>query len=196
MLAPSDHNENDLLRQVIEGHEQAFTQLFHHYHHQLGAYIYQLTFSRELAEEIVQDVFLKIWINRASLTEVKNFRAWLWIVSRNHALNALRKALREGLKKKAWEKMQLSELQFLPQESLPEEQFELIDEAIRQLPPQQKKVFIMSRYGRLKYEEIAQEMNISKETVKSYLQIAVSSIRRFVVSRLPVVIVMLTCWLR
>ncbi|RYZ35900.1 MAG: RNA polymerase sigma-70 factor [Sphingobacteriales bacterium] len=185
------YNETDLLRQVTEGHEQAFGQLFHRYHQQLGAYIYQLTSSREQAEEVVQDVFLKIWINRANLGRIENFNTWLWVVSRNHALNAIRKVIRENMRQSEFEKLQPTAS--TTEEMISEEQFQLIDQAIRQLPPQQKKVFIMSRYGRLKYDEIAREMNISKETVKSYLQTAVSSIRKFVGSRLPMILLALVC---
>lgn len=185
MLAPSENNEKDLLLQVAQGHEKAFAQLFHRYHHSLGIYIYQLTSSRELTEELVQDVFLKIWTNRQSLVQVENFEAWLFVITRNHTLNCLRKLVRERMEQKEWRKLQDPE--FFAAGAPDEEQFQLIDQAIRQLPPQQKKVFILSRYRRLKYEEIAQELNLSRETVKSYLQIATSSITKFVTSRFSLI---------
>lgn len=181
MPTSSAHNERELLLQVAQGNEKALSELFYQYHHHLGIYIYQLTSSRELAEEIVQDVFLKIWTNRESLTQVDNFKTWLFVIAKNHALNCLRKLVRERMQRQQWANSQESEL--LPEETNGEEQFQLIDQAISQLPPQQKKVFILSRYRRLKYEEIARELNLSRETVKSYLQIATASINRFVTNR-------------
>lgn len=134
-----------------------------------------------MAEEIVQDVFLKIWTNREALAKVDNFRAWLFVISKNHTLNCLRKLVKERQQQQEWKQSQETELQL--DEMHAEEQFQLIDQAISQLPPQQKKVFILSRYRRMKYEEIARELNLSRETVKYYLQTANATIIKFVSSR-------------
>jgi RNA polymerase sigma-70 factor (family 1) len=182
LLAPSTNNETYLLQQVANGDETAFSELYYRYHNILGIYIYQLTQSRELSEEIVQDVFLKIWVGRESLTEVNNFKAWLFIVSKNHALNSLRKLVKERALQKNWTRDH--QFSYTKEEAAVEDDaYMLLDQAINQLPEQQKKVFILSRYRRLKYKEIAEELNLSRETVKSYLAIAVSSITKFVNSK-------------
>lgn len=182
MLVPSTNNETHLLQQVANGDETAFSELYYRYHNTLGIYIYQLTQSRELSEEIVQDVFLKIWVGRKGLTEVNNFKAWLFIVSKNHALNSLRTLVKEQSLKKNWARdCQFSHI--TDEAALDDDAYMLLDQAINQLPEQQKKVFILSRYRRLKYKEIAKELNLSRETVKSYLAIAVSSITKFVNSK-------------
>jgi RNA polymerase sigma-70 factor (family 1) len=189
LLAQPSHNEASLLLQVAEGDQKAFAALFHLYHHRLGIYLYQLTSSKVFAEEIIQDVFCKVWEKRAELPALHNFQHWLFTVSKNHALNVLRKMVRERTERQIWEKQQLN----LPQDAdiTAEDQLQLIDRAISQLPPQQKKVFILSRYQRRKYIEIAAELNLSKETVKTYLQIATSSIRKFVNTHLPFLLVLL-----
>jgi len=182
LLAPSTNNETQLLLQVAKGDEPAFSELYYRYHNALGIYIYQLTGSRELSEEIVQDVFLKIWIGREALAEVNNFKAWLFIVSKNHALNSLRTLVKERTLKKNWSRdHQFSHTK--DEAAFNDDSYMLIDQAINQLPEQQKKVFILSRYRRLKYKEIAKELNLSRETVKSYLGLAVSSITKFVNSK-------------
>ena len=182
MLAPSTNNETILLQQVANGDETAFSELYYRYHNTLGIYIYQLTQSRELSEEIVQDVFLKIWVGREALTEVNNFKAWLFIVSKNHALNSLRTLVKERALKKNWTRdHQFSHTK--NEVAVDDDAYMLLDQAINQLPEQQKKVFILSRYRRLKYKEIATELNLSRETVKSYLAIAVSSVTKFVNSK-------------
>ncbi|WP_127127324.1 RNA polymerase sigma factor [Pseudoflavitalea rhizosphaerae] len=186
MLAPNPHNEASLLLQVAEGDQKAFATLFHAYHHRLGIYLYQLTSSKTFAEENIQDIFCKVWEKRAQLPEIQNFQHWLFAVSKNHALNVLRKMVRERAEQLNWEKQQLN----LPPDAelTTEERIQLLHKAISQLPPQQKKVFILSRYQRLKYVEIARELNLSRETVKSYLQIATSSIRKYVNTHLPLFI--------
>ena len=186
MLDQPRDNEAELLLRIAEGDEKAFSSLYYKYHHRLGIYLYQLTSSRDFAEEILQDVFCKVWDKRSQLSEIENFQLWLFTVSKNHALNCLRKMVRECLDRKEWEKDQL-DLPSLEQVTS-EDRLQLIDKAISQLPPQQKKVFILSRYKRLKYAEIAQELDLSKETIKSYLQIATSSIRKYVVNHLPLLL--------
>ena len=178
----SRDNEAELLLHIAEGNEKAFSALYYKYHHRLGIYLYQLTSSRAFAEEILQDVFCKVWDKRSQLPEIENFQLWLFTVSKNHALNCLRKMVRERLERKGWEKDQL-DLPSLDQVTA-EDRLQLIDKAISQLPPQQKKVFLLSRYKRLKYAEIAQELDQSKETIKSSLQIATSSISKYVVNHL------------
>jgi RNA polymerase sigma-70 factor (family 1) len=186
MLDQPTDNEASVLLHVAEGDEKAFSLLYYKYHHRLGIYLYQLTSSRPFAEEILQDVFCKVWEKRDQLPAIENFQAWLFTIAKNQALNALRSMVTERLQKKIWEKNQVN----VPSmdQLTAEDQLQLIDKAISQLPPQQKKVFMLSRYKRLKYIEIAQELNLSKETIKSYLQIATSSIRKYVNNHLPLLL--------
>jgi len=183
LLAPASNNETDLLQQVANGDETAFSKLYYGYHNILGIYIYQLTQSRELSEEIVQDVFLKIWVGRKALTGVTNFKAWLFIVSKNQALNSLRTITKERTLKKDLSR-DYEHSSGINEESFDNDSYILLEQAINQLPEQQRKVFILSRYRRLKYKEIATELKLSRETVKSYLGLAVSSITKFVNARL------------
>lgn len=177
MLHSSFINEKALLMQVAEGDEQAFCELFNLYHQQLCNHIFRLTDSVELAEEIVSDVYLKIWMNHEVLTSVQNFRAYLYVVSKNHALNCLKKLIKERKLKQKWEEdNQESETD----ESSFSGYYGLLDEAIDHLAPQQKKAYLLSRHERLKYSEIAEQMDISRETVKKYLQLAVISITEYV----------------
>lgn len=175
-------SEEKLLMEVAAGNENAFRQLFYQHHTQLGRYIFSITHSQESAEEIVQDVFLKIWLNKEALAEIKNFKAYLFVLSKNHTLNYLRKLGRELSLKKKWED------DFVIMQSsynIPENTYyRLLDEAIDHLPSQQQKVYLLSRHQRLKQSEIASKLNLSKETVKSYLKIATASITTYISSNL------------
>lgn len=176
--------EKELLLKVANGDEHAFSELFNTHHQLLGTHIYRITDSVELAEEVVQDVFLKIWMSRETLTTVQNFRAYLFVISKNHALNCLRKVAKERTHQKFIEENALS----VTSDDNPglEGYYSLLDEAIDHLPPQQQKVYLLSRHNRLKYDEIARQMGLSRETVKKYLQGATHSITSFVQSNIDV----------
>lgn len=168
--------------QVASGNEFAFRKLFNLYHHRLGTYIFRITDSMEMAEEVVQDVFLKIWIKREALSQVENFNAYLFVISKNHALNCLRKQAKEWLLKKEWDNY--IDTTVSVEDSEISKYYSLLDEAIDQLPPQQQKIFLLSRHERLKYTEIADRVDLSKETVKKYLQIATHSIKAYMQTKL------------
>lgn len=182
MSYPHSYDEKEILSQVATGDELAFSALLKKYHQLLGTYVLRFTRSRELTEEIVQDVFMKIWVNKEMLTTVADFRAYLFVLTKNHVLNCLKKQARERLLTTS-----LDALPVIPDVRDPlttNTHYELIDEAIDQLPPQQQKVYLMSRHERLKYAEIALRLNISRETVKKYLQISSDSIAAYIRNKL------------
>lgn len=156
----------------------AFKQLFLKYHQQLGTHIFRITNSRDLAEEIVQDVFLKIWMSREVLAGIHNFKAYLFVISKNHTLNCLRKLSRERHHLNTCEENYMMSLSAESDDS--NIYHSILDEAIDRLPPQQQRVYLLSRHERLRYVEVANRMNISHESVKKYLSIATASIVTYV----------------
>lgn len=159
------------------GDERAFTELFDGYYKKLGQYIFKFTDSIEVTEEIVQDVFIKIWLNRSKLADVKNFSHYLFILSRNQTISFLRKKATQATQHGEWEKEQAADYSLADEVNLTEQLRLKIENAIALLPPQQQKVFVLSKYERLKYEEIAHKLNISPETVKKHLQAAVKALK-------------------
>ncbi len=173
-----NHNEADILEKVAQGDTQAFSKLFYGYHQELAGYIFKLIKSSELTEEIVQDTFLKIWTQRESLHKIDNFRAYLFTMSRNYTFNVMRAETRKLLHQQQWVAEQMSAM---PEDVADlERKFSLLDEAIAQLPSQQRKVWTLSRKDGLKQEEIARHLQLSRETVKRHISLATSSIIRFV----------------
>jgi RNA polymerase sigma-70 factor (family 1) len=181
--ANKPHHENELLLKVAAGDEHAFRLLFTTYHQQLGTHIYRITNSTELAEEVVQDVFLKIWMTRETLSNIEDFKAYLFVISKNYALNCLKKLAKERVQIKQLEQSSIGLLNVEQDSGI---YYNLLDEAIDHLPPQQQKVYLLSRHNRLKYAEIADQLKLSRETVKKYLQIATTSITDYVRTHLEV----------
>ena len=182
--------EKKILTAVAHGDEQAFALLFRHYYPFLADHLLRVVNSEPVMEELLQDVFLKIWMNREALTKVENFAAYLYIVSKNHALNALEKLASEfNAKSRYLKDPQLFEDQ--PGDEHKALQTALLDEAIDSLPERQKQVYLLHRHERLSYIEIAEKLGIGRETVKTHLEKAVKSIKEYLGDKLAILILLL-----
>lgn len=166
-------NIREILHKVAHGDERAFTILFNLYYDLLERRMFYLTRSEQLAPEIALNVFLKIWTGRKTLTEITCFKSYLLIISRNHAFNCMKKYRREENKRKQWLKNTAPALPEQPEDSF----YAWIDAAIESLPPQQKKIYILSRNDKMKQAQIAKELNITLETVKKHMVLALRNIR-------------------
>ncbi len=178
------YTEEELLNRLAGNDETAFARLFEAYRDKLYSFIFHLSGSSVLAEDVLQEVFLKIWRDRSHLSGISNFNAYLFRMAQNQAINMLRRQSRETLI--------LAEIRRLSTEaagagelfSAKEVQF-LLDRALNSLPPQQKRVYELSRDQGLKYEQIAAEMNISVSTVRNHMVQALRSIREFIQASYP-----------
>jgi RNA polymerase sigma-70 factor (family 1) len=174
-------DERELLKRVSAGDETAFTVLFNTYYPLLSTHVFRITRSLPETEEIIQDVFFKIWMSRESLLFVEQFKPYLWVIAKNRALNALKKMARERNNQETWYR---SEFRSEADSTDPHLIYHsLIDEAIGKLPPQQQKVFLLSRRERLKQAEIAAEMGLTISTVKKYIQLATEFISNYIKER-------------
>jgi len=184
----SNADEASLLRKVSVGDEDAFTELFRRWQPFLSTHIYRITESKALTEEIVQDVFLKIWQTRETLSDVQNFKNFLLVVSKNHALNVLKKLAREFQNQEKW----LKEYENAEEVHDHKQAFySLLDEAIDKLTERQREVFLLHRHQRLTYQQIADRLGIGRESVKTHIELAVKNITSHVQGRLSVIIILL-----
>lgn len=174
--------DKDLLKKAASGDEIAFRDLYDKWQPPLSAFIFKISRSKELTAEIIQDVFLKIWMNREFLADVDNFKSYLYVVCRNHAINTFRKAMRELRYHQTLEK---SDIREVADETEENDFFNLsvIDHAINQLPPRQKEVYLLHRHERLTYQQIALKLNIGRESVKTHIDLAVRSITKHLKER-------------
>lgn len=176
MLLELPYDEKILLQQIAAGDETAFTSLFNHWHQQLGDFIFRLTGSLSIAEEIVQEVFVTIWTKRELLHKVEHPGPYIYRLCRNKTLNQLRNTARERVRNAEWISLSEQSSDGPDQEIF----FRLIDEAVTKLPPQQQKAWILSRREGLMYEEVATQMQLSRETVKRHIQLSVRFITNYV----------------
>jgi RNA polymerase sigma-70 factor (ECF subfamily) len=172
----STYDEQALLLLCARGDENAFKALFSHWYQLLAGYLFRLTESRELTEDLVQETFVKIWVARENLAEVRHFKSYLLVVSRNHAYDVMKRRLKEQTLHRAWERETFHgdhEEQDMYRDAL-------VDAAIDSLPPRRKEVYLLSRHQRLTYHEIADRLGISRESVKTHIELATNSISKFI----------------
>jgi len=178
------YTDKELLLKVAEGDEIAFRRLYLKWYQLLAGYVFRITESRELTEEIVQDVFINIWRVRETLAEINNFKYFLLVVSRNKAFDILKKQLKEQKLKQIWAKENLSAFA-TALDDIDFSRNSLIEKAIDSLPPRRKEVYLLSRHERIAHNEIAKRLGISKESVKTHLKLANNSISAFILSNSP-----------
>lgn len=173
------HNETELLTAIATGSERAFATLFHAYRDKVYSAAFRLTHSGFLAEEVVQDVFLKLWVKREVLLEIAGFEDYLFIMTRNHVFSALKRMARQQqlvddlqLEQPVAENTTYNRMLDLEIE-------EIVHQAVELLPAQQKQVYLMSKEQELKRDEIAKKLRISSETVKTHLARALRHIRAY-----------------
>lgn len=172
------YNEPELLLQVAAGSEDAFRQLFRQYQSRLYTYALKLTRSHELAEDILQEIFLSLWHRRATLPGISHFQAYIYRMAHNEAYHGVRRLAREQL---VMHMLSADSNEVAIDQSdrplLSREIRQHIERLCDQLSPKQREVFRMSKEQGMKLQEIADRMNISINTVKTHLKEAIQFLR-------------------
>jgi len=187
------YNEKDLFLRIAEGDESAFAIIFHRHKSLLFDYGMKITKSQVAAEELVQECFVKLWLARKNLQTVDNPVGYLHMMARNAGVDYLRRlSLDAGMQQKVWAGISETENSTLQKVQVSETQ-RLIDEAVAQLPPQQRTIFLLSRYEGLNYEQIGGQLGIANNTVKNHLVKALKFIKEYLGKKYgsPIVLVIM-----
>lgn len=180
MLPPEQkYEETQLLAMLAKDSEFAFQLVFNRYRDTVYRAAMVWLKSPILAEEIVQDVFMKLWLQRAHLTGIRSLEAWIYAVARNQMLNGLKRTSYEWRIKEYWEKEEPHTEDSTDHLVRHNELKELIGKAIESLPAQQQLIYKMCREKGLSYEAIGEELAISPLTVKTHMTRALRAIRNF-----------------
>jgi RNA polymerase sigma-70 factor (family 1) len=175
----------NLLQAIAKGDQLAFKKLFDLYRPNIYTTAYRILDDEWLAEEILQDTFLKVWLKRAELPAIVNLPGWLYTIARNYTYNALkniqteRKALL-ALAEEALNSQSPETGRFEQEDKLQA----LLAQAVERLPEKQKQTYILIKQQDMKRDEVARELNVSPETVKWNLEQAMKSIRKFCAAHL------------
>lgn len=169
-----------LIQRLNQGDAKAFDQLFAEKHQQVYAYCLRLIKSEEAAEEIMLDVFMTVWKKREQMRADRSLKALLFKMTKDLSLNYLKKSAREQALRATFQQ-QWSHPTYNPMDTqmLTEEYDRIASRAIDQLPPQRKTIFTMRRHLNMSTTEIAQQLGISKSTVKGQLAKASKFLREY-----------------
>ena len=168
-----------LLKLVSEGDENAFKQLFDIHRNTIYSIAFTFTKSVELSHEVVQDVFLKVWLRRATLNDIQNFSAYLFAVIWNHVYKVLKQIAQNYKTTVHLIDDELLVTNDVADLLLEKEYDLLLQKAVDRLPNQQQKVYKLMKDHGLKRHEVACELNLQPETVKFHLAQAMKNIRSF-----------------
>lgn len=179
MLLNMVQSDKELFAQIALGDEIAFEKLFNAHMPVLSPIISQITKSATVAEDIIQETFLRVWINRDRLPEIENPKAWIYKIAYHLSFTYLKKKANND---KHHQKLSVIYSHKLNAESVDEGlAFKALSvhvkNAVNMLPKQQKIAYRLSREQGLKIEEIAKEMSLSPQSVKNTLVRALKFIR-------------------
>ena len=191
MSDPTVHTDHQLLQQIAKRDEGAFKTLFDAYRDRLYHYIHGIVKSKEVAEEIVMDVFLKLWLGKELVNQIENFDAFLFRVAYNKSIDFLRSAARDpGFRDLLWDEMQLAGGMYADQVLITREYESKLREAIGLLSPQRRLVYELSRDKGLSHLDIARKLQLSKHTVSNHIVEAQKFIRSYLVRHMDLALVM------
>lgn len=184
-----------MVEKIISGDIKAFETLFNDYYERLAYFAYQFLKDKDGAEDVVQEMFSKLWINRQQLSVETSINAYLYGAVRNACLNHLK----HQKVKEAYLSASVIPLEYdnhIPSHIDAQDLELLIQSSIIDLPPERQKIFLLSREQGLKYKEIAATLGISVKTVEAQMGAALRFLRERLKEYMVLLIAFFTEWIK
>lgn len=182
MYIDKPYYEKEFLIRIAEGDEDAFAVFFQGNYPRLRPFVARFFTASDQAEDAIQEVFIRVWLNRDRLPSVENIGGWLRTITARVCMNALRKEVTRSRHSRG------ISLQGQIEPATPAEKTEaseinrLVSIAINNMPPQRKQIYLLSRSEGMKPAEIADHLSLSVNTVRNVLVVALKEIREFLVA--------------
>lgn len=179
----TQYSEEQLMQMLSNGNESAFKILMEQHRERIYTHAMRFLKSHDMAEEVVHDVFLKLWLNRNNLHHKGPIEGWIFTVARNNVINRNKKIQNEN---KVINELKISYTieDNSTQTSITFSEYQHVaNQAINQLTEKQLTIYNLARHENLSYSEIAQMLNISPLTVKTHMSRALCQIRAFLTAR-------------
>ncbi|MET3114797.1 RNA polymerase sigma-70 factor (family 1) [Pedobacter sp. CG_S7] len=173
------YDEKELITRIINSDRKAFSLLYSHHLNNLYRYIYLFTKSRETSEEIVQNVFIKIWEHRENLKNINSFKAYIYRCAKNQLLDKIRRNQAEtkmffSIKPDTEESEEKSDNNIIYSQY-----YQIVQDAIKLLPEKRKRIVELRTQEDLTLDEIAEKLSISKFVVKKQLYAGLHFVREY-----------------
>ncbi len=190
----SPYEERELLSLLKQGNEQAFEKIYNSYSSRLFGNVFKMVKSETTTQEILQDVFIKIWSNRASIDLDKSFRSYLFRIAENQVYDFFRKASRDKKIQAQLFAAATEEYEHIETIIHRKENALLLQKAINSLSPQRQQIFRLIKLDNKSYEEVSRQLGISVSTISDHIVKANKSIREFIFTHNDMAII-LFCFL-
>ena len=188
--------EHSIIQRIQQGDKPAFEELLRSLYSHLCNFAFTFLKEQAASEEIVQEMFFKIWEKREELEIKSSIKSYLFSSVRNHCLNQLKHLeIRDTYKVYNEQQIQYSEQQG-HDSAIEHELEERIEIAIASLSVERQKVFKLSRFEGKKYKEIAEELDISIKTVEAQMSKALKFLREVLKDYLPVILLLYIIWIK
>ena len=168
------------VKKLIAGSYEDFTVLYHRYASQLYAFVFHLTGSQFIAKDIVQDTFLKVWLNREQIDLKLSFRAYLFTIAKNQILNEFRRQMNNPIFSDYMHlNMEENFFENTTEQKIDFDEFNrLLCQSKKKLSPAQSRIFGLNKEQGISVKEIAQMLNITEQTVRNQLSAALHILRK------------------
>ncbi|WP_300600912.1 RNA polymerase sigma-70 factor [Niabella sp.] len=183
--------ENELLLRISHGDQDAFKAVYDRFHEQVYTFSLWYLKSETEAEEVVQEVFLKLWQLGAGCANIEHLAAFLRTLTRNRSLDILRSRARKHRADTALAANRQVTHNDTEEQVLLNDAKKILEEAINLLPEQQKRVYRLCGQQGLKNDEVAKQLNLSPLTVRTHMKLALRSLRAHLVKHTDAVMILL-----
>jgi RNA polymerase sigma-70 factor (family 1) len=178
-------SERDLVLALQKGDEGAFETIYGLYSQRLFGRLLKLVKTEAQAQEILQDVFIKLWQHRHSLDAEKSFRSFLFRIAENKVYDFFRKAARDKLMQANLISLATTNYINIEDYTREEENLKLLYKAIESLPPQRQQVFRLCKLEGRSYKEVSELLGISLSTISDHIVKATKAIKEFFYKQPP-----------
>ena len=172
-----EKTDTELVTLLIQNNEAAFSELYVRYKDKLYYFCLHLLKSKEEANDIVQEIFIRLWESRSFINPELSFSSFLYTMARNRILNYFRDIDIDEKVKQILSAQKITEEEAIDSKIIYTEYQMILQNAISQLPPQRQKIFNMSRIESMSHKEIAAELGISVNTVQEHISEALKFIK-------------------
>lgn len=172
------HTEKELLKKLKEGDSFAFEVLFYKYRNKVKGFAIRIVPAQIDPEEIVQEVFVKLWLKKEAVNPEKDFQSYLFSIAKHLVLDHLKSAVNRKLYFVGDHFQQDLLADEGLESSLVEHAEEKLQQLIKEIPERRREIFLLSRFEGLSYKQIAERLNISENTVDSQIRNALNFLRK------------------
>lgn len=172
------HTEKELVTKLKEGDSFAFEVLFYKYRNKVKGFAVKMVPTQVDPEEIVQEVFVKLWLKKEAVNPEKDFQSYLFSIAKHLILDHLKSAVNRKLYFVGEHFQQDMLAEDTPERTIPADAEEKLQKLIEEIPERRREIFRLSRFEGLSYKQIAERLNISENTVDSQIRNALSFLRK------------------